>query len=172
VSFLLDAHRAFTLEGGQELSPDCILRGTKAAELTLSLLTALGVGESTLNNARLLYPFFCFLMPPVRGLRASLPRRLRGYWDGLLTGELIAEREDLMHWQASVKIALNVFAEPPNGKLLPYPSVQVTANPDRSVYLTCLTGDGIVEEAVPSEISPGRATKCCCWDTSIPTAWR
>lgn len=152
-SFLLDAHRALTSGGITELSHDCILRGGKAAEFALSLLTALGVSKGTLGNARLLFPFFYFLMPPLRDMRSELPRHLRGYWDRLLTGELIAAQEDLIHWHSAVKTATHIYAESAANGFLPYPVVQVTAHPDGSIHLTRLAGDCDLKTAVPSEIA-------------------
>jgi len=150
---LLDAHRAFTYSGLTELTHDCILRGGKAAEFALSLLAALGVSKRTLGNARLLFPFFHFLMPPLRDARPELPRHLRGQWDRLQTGELVAADEDLQRWRSALETATNIFAESPAHGFLPHPAVQVTAHPDGSVRLTRLAGDRDLKSAVPSEIS-------------------
>ncbi len=150
---MLDTHRALTSGGITELSHDCILRGAKAAEFALSLLTALGVSKGTLGNARLLFPFFHFLMPSLRDARSELPRHLRGYWDRLLTGELIATDRDLLRWQSAVGTAVSIFAESCANGFLPHPVVQVTARPDGSIHLTRLAGDCDLKTAVPSEIA-------------------
>ena len=125
----------------------------KAAEFALALLTALGAGESTLANARLLYPFFHFLMPPLRDARSELPRHSRGYWDRLLTGELTATREDLILWHSAVEAATRIYSESTANGFLPYPVVQVTAHPGGSVHLTCMTRDCDLNAAVPSAIA-------------------
>lgn len=150
---MLDANRAFTYSGLTPLTHDCILRGTKAAELALSLLAALGAGKGTLANARLLYPFFHFLMPPLRDARSELPRHLRGQWDRLLAGELVAAREDSIHWHSAVETATRIHAESATNSFLPYPAVQVTARNDGAVLLTRLFGDYDITGAMPSGIA-------------------
>jgi len=156
---LLDIDRALKARAGGLAAAD-VLRGAKAAELALPLAAALNIGPEALEHARIAYPFFHLLQPELERLREALPPRLRGRWDALRSGELIAGNgAGCARWLAAVETAFAVFADG-SGTDPPYPSVQVTLNPSGGVLLTCLTGEaalrGLLPAALPSEVAVGR----------------
>ncbi len=144
---LLDLDRALKSRTGA-ITQEQSLRGAKAAELALPLAAALNIGSEALERARIAYPFFHLLAPELGEVRSALPLRLRGKWDALRSGELIAgEGERCAKWLAAVETAFAVFAGS-NGSELPYPSVQVTLNPSDGVLLTCLTEGLALDDAL------------------------
>jgi len=153
--FLLEAHRALIPpQQPAESAPESVLRGTKAAEFATALFSALSRDGAALERARLLFPFFHLLLPPFCGSRADIPRRLRGDWDRLQNGELVADGENAAPWRAVVASARAVFGPGPEQHLLPYPCIQVTARRGQPVRLTCLNGCAGLETALTPELAP------------------
>ncbi len=135
---LLRLSKAVSSIPGGALPSSAWRRSGKAAELAASLAAAIGLNPQTLHNARILYPFFHLLSPELAQLRCELPSALRGSWDKLQEGTLIAAGADLMLWRACAETAWAAFYSAASPMQFPSPSVQVTVQEGAPVVLTPL----------------------------------
>ena len=135
---LLRISKAVSHIPGASLATDAWRRSTKAAELSAALTAAICTDPATLHNVRILYPFFHLLSPELAQLRCELPSALRGSWDGLQDGTLIAAGADLTLWRACAETAWSAFYSAASPMQFPDPAVQVTVQEGAPVILTPL----------------------------------
>lgn len=135
---LLRLSKAVSHIPGAKLVTDAWRRSTKAAELSAALTAAICADPATLHNVRILYPFFHLLSPELAPVRNELPSALRGSWDKLQDGTLIAAGADLALWRACAETAWAAFYSAASPLQFPDPSVQVTLQQGAPVILTPL----------------------------------